>query len=275
MMCKHWKFKVVELLVFSFLLFILTSGFAQESPKKVATEAQAKAMARRAAIADGYRQLAEIVNGIQLDSRTTVRNFITENDEINSRVKAVIRGARIVDTEYLEDGTCKVRMELRIRDLHKALRRTFSYPSDRIRVIGVGVLNPVEEPTPTPAPTPEEEEWEDLIISATGKGVPPADITDPAQRRVMAERAAYLDAVRLLGENIKGVYINSNTTVKDFVTQNDEIRAKFDGWIKGAKKTMVRELPDGTVEVDVEMPLSGLRDIIRPAATPASCEKTE
>ncbi|MCX7765096.1 MAG: LPP20 family lipoprotein [Candidatus Sumerlaeia bacterium] len=274
-MCKHRVLKSAELFVFSLLFFVLTVSFAQDSPKTVATEAQAKAMARRAAIADGYRQLAEIVNGIQLDSRTTVRNFITENDEINSRVKAVIRGARIVDTEYLEDGTCKVRMELRIRDLHKALRRSFSYPSDRIRVIGVGVPNPVEEPSPTPAPTPEEEEWEDLIISATGKGVPPADITDPAQRRIMAERAAYLDAVRLLGENIKGVYINSNTTVKDFVTQNDEIRAKFEGWIKGAKKTMVRELPDGTVEVDVEMPLSGLRNIIRPTATSTPCETSE
>lgn len=255
-----------------FLLLTLTTaillsgllGYAQEPPKQVASPAQAKAMARRAAIEDGYRQLAEIVYGIHIDSQTTVRNFVTESDTINSRVRAVMRGARIGDTEYLADGTCKVKLELRIRDLQRALRKKFAYPSDRIRVVGVGVLNPVEEPTATLPPAPAEEDWQDLIISATGKGMSPTDRTGTAEGRLLAERAAYLDALRQLGENIQGVHIKSDTTVKDFITKNDEIRSKFEGWLRGAKKTMVRELPDGTVEVDVEMPLSGLQDILPP-----------
>lgn len=269
MMSLNRTSKVVWTLI-GLLLMAVALSYAQEPPKTVATQAQAKAMARRAAIEDGYRQLAETIYGIRLDAYTTVRNFVTENDVIYSRVRAVIAGARVVDTEYMGDGTCKVKMELRIRDLQKALRKRFPYSSDRIRVIGVGVLNPVEEPTPIPAPPPAEEEWEELIISATGKGVPPEDIKDPAQRKLMAERAAFLDAVRQLGENIQGVYIDSKTTVRDFVTQSDEIRSKFEGWIKGAKKTMVRELPDGTVEVDVELELRGLRDILHlPAEKPA------
>lgn len=252
------------------VLFFLSTGvcFAQPSApqKTVKSEAQAKLMARRAAIEDAYRQIAEIVYGIRLDSRTTVRDFVTQDDQIRSRVRGIIRNARIVDTEYLPDGVCKVKMELRIRDLHRALRRKFAYPSDRIRVIGYGAPNPVEEPTPLPPPPQEEEEeWEELIISATGSGVPPEDKKGTPQGRLLAERAAYLDAIRHLAENIKGVHIDSKTTVKDFITQSDVIQSQFETWIKGAKKTMVRELPDGTVEVDVEMPLKELRRIIRPA----------
>ncbi|MCD6385040.1 LPP20 family lipoprotein [Candidatus Sumerlaeota bacterium] len=254
-------------------IFLLVSAglcFAQPpaKTKTVKTKAQARLMARRAAIEDGYRQIAEIVYGIRLDSHTTVRDFITQNDQIRSRVRGIIRHARIVDTEYLPDGVCKVKMELRIRDLHRALRRKFAYCSDRIRVIGFGAPNPVEEPTPVPPPPEEEEEWEELIISATGSGVPPEDKKGTPQGRLLAERAAYLDALRNLAENIKGVHIDSRTTVRDFITQKDVIQSQFETWIKGAKKTMVRELPDGTVEVDVEMPLKGLRRIIRPERKP-------
>ena len=71
----------------------------------------------------------------------------------------------------------------------------------------------------------------------------------------MAERAAYLDAVRNLAENVKGVQITSRTTFADFVTKDDEVQSHFDGWIRGARKTMVREFPDGVVEVDVEIAL--------------------
>jgi hypothetical protein len=41
-----------------------------------------------------------------------VRNFITENDTIRARVDAFIRGARIVDTRYLSDGSAEVEMEI-------------------------------------------------------------------------------------------------------------------------------------------------------------------
>ncbi len=240
------------------------TGHAAPTPKTVDTKAQAQLMARRAAIEDGYRQLAEIIHGIRLDSRTSVRNFITEDDRIRSRVNGVIYAARIVDTEYLPDGVCKVKMEVRIRDLHRVLQRRFAYPSDRIRVIGLGVPNPVAEPTPLPPPPPEEEteDWTGLIISATGTGLAPEDMKGTPQGRLMAERAAYLDAVRNLAENVKGVYITSETIVEDFITQSDRISSEFEGWIQGARKTMIRELSDGSVEVDVEMPLQGLRDII-------------
>ena len=49
-----------------------------------ATDAQNKLLAKRAAEADCYRKLAEIVYGLQLSSSTYVRDFVTENDEIRT-----------------------------------------------------------------------------------------------------------------------------------------------------------------------------------------------
>ncbi len=232
-----------------------------EGTATMSSKAQAKLMARRAAIDDAYRQIAEIVYGIRLDSTTTVRDFVTERDVIRSNVHGLIRTARVVDTEYTPDGMCKVKMEVRVRALQKALKRTFPYHSDRIRVVGTGALNPIAVPTPIPTPMEEKYEWDELIISATGTGLPPDDLEKTPRGRLMAERAAYLDAVRQLAENIKGVHIDSTTTVRDFVTQSDTITSRFEDWIKGAEKTMVREFHDGTVEVDVQLPLSTLHQM--------------
>jgi hypothetical protein len=232
--------------------------------KVVQSESQAKLMARRAAIEDGYRQIAEIVYGIRLDSRTTVRDFVTQEDVINSRVRGVIMAARVMGTEYDPDGMCKVKMEVRVRELQKALGRKFAYPSDRIRVVGTGAPNPVAKPTPGPPPPQEEAyEWEELVLSATGTGLAPDNIKDTPRGRLLAERAAYVDAIRNLAENIKGVQLTSTTTVLDFVTQSDDIETRFEGWVHGAKKTVVRAYPDGTVEVEVELPMQGFYDIYK------------
>ncbi len=69
---------------------------------------QAKLMCKRAAVADGYRMLAEVIMGVKVDSQTTVKNFVTESDVINTKVQGFIKGATISDEKYLADGTCQV-----------------------------------------------------------------------------------------------------------------------------------------------------------------------
>lgn len=74
--------------------------------------AQARLMARRAAQADAYRQLAEIVKGVQVDATTTVEMAMVQSDTVSLRVDAVIKGARVVDENVTSDGAYEVTMEL-------------------------------------------------------------------------------------------------------------------------------------------------------------------
>jgi len=241
------------------------SAVAQEPATVVQTSAQARLMARRAAQEDAARNLLETINGIQLQSKTTVRNFMTEEDAIRSRVMGYLRGAQVISTDYEPDGTCHVVMEVKVAGLQRALGQRCAYPSDVIRADGYGVPNPVAEPTPPPPPPPDvaDNDWQTLVITATGKAVAPPDKAGTAQGNALAERGAYVDALRNLGENVKGVTIRSETKVKNFVTGSDEVQTQFDDFIRGAHKTETRQLEDGTVEVDVELPLSGLAPMVR------------
>lgn len=104
------------------------------------------------------------------------------------------------------------------------------------------------------APEPRVE-WVPVKITAKGGGVPPPNAISPAQARLMAERAAKMDALRNLLEQAYGVRIDSKTNVKDFITQSDSIRANVDAYIRGAKIIDTRYLSDGGVEVEMELVL--------------------
>ncbi len=79
---------------------IRAKGMGVVPPNK--TEAQGKALARRAAIADLQRNLLETVQGVQIDAKTQVADFIA-NDVINTAVKGTIRGVEVVEENF--DGT--------------------------------------------------------------------------------------------------------------------------------------------------------------------------
>lgn len=74
--------------------------------------AQARIMAKRAAIADGYRQLAEAVKGVQVDAETTVEMAMVKSDIVSLRVSALVKGAQIVSENVTPDGAYEVTMEL-------------------------------------------------------------------------------------------------------------------------------------------------------------------
>ncbi len=76
------------------------------------------------------------------------------------------------------------------------------------------------------------------------------------QQRLMAARAAQIDAYRNLAERVSGFQISGATTVSAFATQNDTVRAFVDASIRGARMVGVTATPDGTYEATVEMELT-------------------
>jgi len=73
---------------------------------------QARPMALRAAQVDAYRNLLEVVNGVRVDSTTTVKDFTVESDIINTQVQGIVKGAKTMKQEYLSDGTVEVTVRM-------------------------------------------------------------------------------------------------------------------------------------------------------------------
>lgn len=72
-------------------------------------------------------------------------------------------------------------------------------------------------------------------VMVTGEGVPSADATSPAQKRLTAERAATVIAYRNLAEILDGVAVVGESLVRDAATQYDAVKTAVSGFIKGAE----------------------------------------
>lgn len=99
------------------------------------------------------------------------------------------------------------------------------------------------------------EQWVPITIRATGGGAPPEKAINPAQARLMTERAARLDAYRNLLERAYGVAIRAKSTVRDFILKDDTIRSRVEAYIRGAKVIDTVYKDDGGVEVEMEVTL--------------------
>jgi hypothetical protein len=81
-------------------------------PEKSIGRSNARPMALRAAKLDALRNLLEITKGVQVDSATSVKDFMVESDVINTKVEGLVKGAQVVKTEYMSDGTAEVTLRM-------------------------------------------------------------------------------------------------------------------------------------------------------------------
>ena len=81
-------------------------------PQRYIGTPQARPNALRAAQVDAYRNLLEVINGVRVDSTTTIRDFTVESDVINTQVQGIVKGAKTMKQEYLSDGTVEVTVRM-------------------------------------------------------------------------------------------------------------------------------------------------------------------
>lgn len=129
----------------------------------------------------------------------------------------------------------------------------------------IGTIKDVEQPVGSSGKI----DWTTGVITAVGIGAPPASPANPAQARAMAERAAQVVAYRNLLEAVKGVRVDSTTTVENFMVTNDTIRTEVSGFVQGAMVMDKKYMSDGSVEVTVGMKLAGaMADALLPKTPP-------
>lgn len=98
--------------------------------------------------------------------------------------------------------------------------------------------------------------WTQGVITAQGYGTYPQNISMPAQRRLLARRAAIVDGQRNLLEMTKGVRLTSMTKVVDMMVENSTTATRVEGLIKGAAPSKESYQNDIYV-VTMTMPIGG------------------
>ncbi|MBK1620784.1 hypothetical protein CKO42_20585 [Lamprobacter modestohalophilus] len=108
-------------------------GFATSTPAMAGP-----LQALRAAELDAYKQLAKVIVGFEIDSKTSVRDYLLESDDVRARMMAAIYGADLVDYRWDEDGNGYVKMRLRFGQVEDVLNQKLNYDDEVIEVEGVG-----------------------------------------------------------------------------------------------------------------------------------------
>ena len=104
----------------------LTFGAVGEgiAPMNTVSSAQALALAKRAAIADAYRQLASKLYGVKINGKDTVKDAMQGSSTITAQVNGLIKNASVID-ESFNQGLYRVNVELKIDETK--WKELFSY----------------------------------------------------------------------------------------------------------------------------------------------------
>jgi len=204
--------------------------------------------ATRAAELDADRLLAERIYGLQVDSETTVQDLAAGDDKIAGAVSATLVGSITTEApEYLPDGRVQVVRAVKIREVIDTLNRVI-----KGKRLEDGSLVTTSDNTKTNRTT------NDKIIDVMGNAALPGS---EGHQKIMAKRAAEMDAYRRLAGRMMGVKIDGKTTVRDFALEHDEILASLSQVLKAATPTAVKfNKSDGSCEVTMEIKT---QDIIR------------
>ena len=257
------------------LAALMLAGWAWGDAVGEKLAAQNKLLSQRAARVDAMRKLAERINGLVITSQTTVKDFVATDDRISTAMSSWLRGAKEVgQPEYTPDGICQVTMEVTLQEVVTELKKLHKeyYRGDKIQredfdQITVNTTEKTLRETGSGAPRPEfEERGQSAAAGTSGPNIMSAGAWEYWQAhctgrgRLMAERAARLDALRKLGERINGLLITSETTVKDFVATDDRINTQMVSFMRGAREVGTR-YHDNELIVEVEMEVT-LQELI-------------
>ncbi len=99
---------------------VTATGYAPVSIQAGATRNHKILNAMRASKLQAYKELAAIVHGQYLFGTTRIQDMALQNDQFNTAVGGIIRGARVVKTFPIQEDTYATILELDLNDVQRA-----------------------------------------------------------------------------------------------------------------------------------------------------------
>ena len=168
--------------------------------------------ALRAAKLDAYRNILELVRGLNLSSSSNMKDLMIENDTVRTEVEGRLHGVRQVGTpKYFSDGSIQVKIEARLTEVLPENLYAESGPPRQLEAPGMA---------PAGAGVDAGRVYTGLIIDARGTGVLPAispKVLDPEGREIYG--SAYVSREFVVSQGMAG-YVKS----VDAARQNDRVK---------------------------------------------------
>lgn len=136
-------------------------------PPREVSGPRAKLMARNTAKTDAYRNAAEVINRVRVNSDSLVEDYVMKSERIRLVVESFLRGARIIKVDQQRDGIIELMIELPLGGQAGLITLL-----NRPEVTGFSGLEP-----PAPSGFPESGEasrYTGVIIDARNLKVKPA-----------------------------------------------------------------------------------------------------
>lgn len=132
-------------------------------PRNAVSPIQAREMTRAAAYSVALRNLLEVVNGIRVDSVTTVRNYVTSSTEVQTKVEGFMKDAKLVSERELPTGEFETIVQKRVAgQLSQSVIPKVPQVSTPVKSI--------QRKTIPPIPTKPKVSYTGLVIDARGTG---------------------------------------------------------------------------------------------------------
>ena len=129
-------------------------------PRNAVSAIQAREMTRAAAYSVALRNLLEVVNGIRVDSVTTVQNYVTTNTEVQTKVEGFVKDAKLISERELPTGEFETTVQ----------KRVAGQLSQSVIPKVPQVSTPIKSIQSKPVPTKPKVTYTGLVIDARGTG---------------------------------------------------------------------------------------------------------
>ncbi len=140
--------------------------------------------------------------------------------------------------------------------MHNSISKTTSTLLAVLLILGFGINQASAEDYVEWVGANSGVNWSAGSIQSEGAGVGP-DGSPPSMARMMACRAAVLDAQRNLLESIEGVRVEGTTVVANMMVESDVIKTSVSGLLQGAQVIKRDPQSDGSCIVQMTAPIGG------------------